>query len=263
MVKVPHGRLLFDTKSILADTLTQIDRTSKKRGLDVVDLSLLTDGLQAEREQGITIDVAYRYFSTGTRKYIIADAPGHEQYTRNMVTAASTANLAIILIDARKGVLTQTRRHSFLAHLVGIPHIVVAINKMDLVSFNQATFEKIKADYLSFAEQIGLQRAGRDIQVVPLSALTGDMLVDRGDAMSWYQAQPCWIFSESSPAAHSEQHADHFASLFSSFAAHASVDKTARTWLYGRVEPGEIAVGDAVTVLRKWLHLKSQSHSIG
>ena len=115
------GRLLYDTKTILADTLTQIEKTSKKRGMEAVDLSLLTDGLQAEREQGITIDVAYRYFSTGTRKYIIADAPGHEQYTRNMVTAASTANLAIILIDARKGVLTQTRRHSYLAHLVGQP----------------------------------------------------------------------------------------------------------------------------------------------
>jgi sulfate adenylyltransferase subunit 1 len=140
------GRLLFDTKTILADTLTQISNTSKKRGMGAVDLSLLTDGLQAEREQGITIDVAYRYFSTGTRKYIIADAPGHEQYTRNMVTAASTANLAIILIDARKGVLTQTRRHSYLAHLVGIQHIVVAVNKMDLMDYNQANYNKICAD---------------------------------------------------------------------------------------------------------------------
>jgi sulfate adenylyltransferase subunit 1 len=138
------GRLLFDSKTILADTLHAIQRTSKKRGLDVVDLSLLTDGLQAEREQGITIDVAYRYFTTGTRKYIIADAPGHEQYTRNMVTAASTADLAIILIDARKGVLTQTRRHSYLAHLVGIPHIVVAVNKMDLVDYSPATFDRIR-----------------------------------------------------------------------------------------------------------------------
>jgi signal recognition particle receptor subunit beta len=153
----------------LADTLTQISNTSKKRGMEAVDLSLLTDGLQAEREQGITIDVAYRYFSTGTRKYIIADAPGHEQYTRNMVTAASTANLAIILIDARKGVLTQTRRHSYLAHLVGIPHIVVAVNKMDLVNYDQAIYNKICADYLAFAKEIGLQRndkneAGHDIR---------------------------------------------------------------------------------------------------
>src|SRR3989304_8371798 len=150
------GRLLFDTKTILADTLMQITRTSKKRGLEAVDLSLLTDGLQAEREQGITIDVAYRYFSTGTRKYIIADAPGHEQYTRNMVTAASTANLAIILIDARKGVLTQTRRHTFLASLVGVPHIVLAVNKMDMVDYSQARFDEIVAEYKKFAAPMDL-----------------------------------------------------------------------------------------------------------
>ena len=131
------GRLLYDTKTILTDTLSQIEKTSKKKGMTALDLSLITDGLQAEREQGITIDVAYRYFSTGSRKYIIADAPGHEQYTRNMVTAASTAQLAIILIDARKGMLTQTRRHSYLTKLVGIKHIIVAINKMDLVNYDQ------------------------------------------------------------------------------------------------------------------------------
>src|SRR5918911_4170004 len=146
------GRLLLDTKAILADTLHALERTSRRRGLEAVDLSLLTDGLQAEREQGITIDVAYRYFSTGSRKYIIADAPGHEQYTRNMVTAASTANLAIILVDARKGVLTQTRRHSFIAHLVGIPHLVIAVNKMDLVGWSKETFERIAADYRAFAK---------------------------------------------------------------------------------------------------------------
>src|SRR6478736_6778391 len=147
------GRLLHDSKSIFEDQLSAITHTTRRRGMEGVDLSLITDGLQAEREQGITIDVAYRYFSTGTRKYIIADAPGHEQYTRNMVTAASTANLAIILIDARKGVLTQTRRHSYLAHLVGIPHIVVAVNKMDLVNFDKAVYDKICADYLAFATE--------------------------------------------------------------------------------------------------------------
>src|SRR5512146_3300083 len=135
------GRLLLDTRSILADALHAIERTSLRRGLEAVDLSLLTDGLQAEREQGITIDVAYRYFSTGTRKFIIADAPGHEQYTRNMVTAGSTAHLALILVDARKGVVTQTRRHSYLAHLVGIPHLVIAVNKMDLVGWSRSAFE--------------------------------------------------------------------------------------------------------------------------
>jgi len=160
------GRLLFDTKTILTDTLTQIEKTSKKRGMTAVDLSLITDGLQAEREQGITIDVAYRYFSTGTRKYIIADAPGHEQYTRNMVTAASTAHLAIILIDARKGVLTQTRRHSFLAKLVGIPHIVVAINKMDLIDYDESKYKAICESYKAFAKEIKLSE-NRTIEFVP------------------------------------------------------------------------------------------------
>ena len=136
------GRLLFDTKTILTDTLSHIEKTSKKRGMSALDLSLITDGLQAEREQGITIDVAYRYFSTGTRKYIIADAPGHEQYTRNMVTAASTAQLAIILIDGRKGMLTQTKRHSYIAKLLGIKHIVVAVNKMDLIDYDEKNIKK-------------------------------------------------------------------------------------------------------------------------
>ena len=189
------GRLLFDTKTILADTLSAIERTSQKRGMEAVDLSLLTDGLQAEREQGITIDVAYRYFSTGTRKYIIADAPGHEQYTRNMVTAASTANLAIILVDARKGVLTQTRRHSYLAHLVNIPHLLVAVNKMDLVNYDQAVFEKIKADYLAFAAQLGI----RDVRFIPLSALNGDMVVDRGESLSWYKGPTLLEILEAAP----------------------------------------------------------------
>ena len=207
------GRLLFDTKTILADTLTQISNTSKKRGMEAVDLSLLTDGLQAEREQGITIDVAYRYFSTGTRKYIIADAPGHEQYTRNMVTAASTANLAIILIDARKGVLTQTRRHSYLAHLVGIQHIVVAVNKMDLMNYDQAVYNKICADYLAFAKEIGLARdniknTGRDIKFIPMSALNGDMLVDRLDNMPWYTGETLLEILEDAPSADEEQNAE-------------------------------------------------------
>ena len=181
------GRLLYDTKTILADTLNAIEKTSAKRGMEAVDLSLLTDGLQAEREQGITIDVAYRYFSTGTRKYIIADAPGHEQYTRNMVTAASTADLAIILIDARKGVLTQTRRHSYLAHLVNIPHVVVAVNKMDLIDYDQSKFDAIVAEYKAFIAKMELFNDGRDIQFIPMSALNGDNLVDRSDAMSWYK----------------------------------------------------------------------------
>lgn len=181
------GRLLFDTKTILTDTLSNIEKTSKKRGMSALDLSLITDGLQAEREQGITIDVAYRYFSTGTRKYIIADAPGHEQYTRNMVTAASTAELAIILIDSRKGMLTQTKRHSYLAKLVGIKHIVVAINKMDLVEYDESKFKLICDEYKAFATAIDLIQPGVSLEFIPMSALNGDMIVDRGSAIDWYE----------------------------------------------------------------------------
>ena len=241
------GRLLFDTKTILVDTLHAIARTSEKRGLGAVDLSLLTDGLQAEREQGITIDVAYRYFSTGTRKYIIADAPGHEQYTRNMVTAASTANLAIILVDARKGMLTQTRRHSKLAALVGIPHLVVAINKMDLVGHSQATYEQIKADYLEFAAKVGI----RDVRFLPISALNGDMIVDRGDALDWYQGPTLLDILESAPGAHSE-HGEAFRFPVQYVCRpQDSANPALHDYrgFMGRVESGSIRVGDAVTVL--------------
>ncbi|MDR0776431.1 MAG: sulfate adenylyltransferase subunit CysN [Azonexus sp.] len=241
------GRLLYDTKAILADTLSAIERTSQKRGLSAVDLSLLTDGLQAEREQGITIDVAYRYFSTGTRKYIIADAPGHEQYTRNMVTAASTANLAIILIDARKGVLTQTRRHSKLAALVGIPHLVVAINKMDLVDYAQEVFEKIKADYLAFAAKVGIQ----DVRFVPLSALNGDMIVERGEALPWYDGPTLLDILETAPAAHTE-HAEKFRFPVQYVCRpqdSANPELHDYRGFMGRVESGTIQAGDAVTVL--------------
>ena len=175
------GRLLYDTKAILADQLAAIERTSQRRGL-ALDLSLLTDGLVAEREQGITIDVAYRYFATALRKFIIADAPGHEQYTRNMVTAASTAQLAILLVDARYGVVAQTRRHATLAHLVGIPHLVVAVNKMDVVAWRRNAFDAVVTEFQTFARRTGIV----DIRFVPMSALEGDMVVDRGDHLSWY-----------------------------------------------------------------------------
>jgi sulfate adenylyltransferase subunit 1 len=241
-----------------------MSRTSEKRGLSAVDLSLLTDGLQAEREQGITIDVAYRYFSTGTRKYIIADAPGHEQYTRNMVTAASTANLAIILIDARRGVLTQTRRHSYLAHLVGIQHIVVAVNKMDLVNYDQASYDKICADYLAFAKEIGLAQA-RDIRFIPISALAGDMLVDRLDNMDWYQGETLLEILEKAPAAHTEnQEAFRFPVQFVC-RPHASADAELHDYrgFMGRIESGEIAVGDAVTVLPNGYQSKVKAIQLG
>ena len=248
------GRLLFDTKTILADTLSAIERTSSKRGMTAVDLSLLTDGLQAEREQGITIDVAYRYFSTGTRKYIIADAPGHEQYTRNMVTAASTANLAIILIDARKGVLTQTRRHSYLAKLVGIPHLIVAVNKMDLVDYDQATFERIVADYKEFAAQLGIQ----DMRFIPLSALNGDMVVDRGDSLNWYEGPTLIEILEQAPAAQTEQAESFRFPVQFVCRPHASDNPELHDYrgFMGRVEAGEIKVGDSVTVLPNGLTSK-------
>ena len=241
------GRLLYDSKTILADTLHAIEKTSQKRGLGAVDLSLLTDGLQAEREQGITIDVAYRSFSTGTRKYIIADAPGHEQYTRNMVTAASTANLAIILIDARKGVLTQTRRHSKLAALVGIPHLVVAINKMDLVDYSQEAYEKIKADYLAFAAKVGIE----DIRFIPLSALNGDMIVDRGDKLGWYDGPTLMEILEAAPAAHTEHDEPFRFPVQYVCRPQDSANPELHDYrgFMGRVESGSIQVGDAVTVL--------------
>ncbi|MDG9929877.1 MULTISPECIES: sulfate adenylyltransferase subunit CysN [unclassified Pseudomonas] len=183
------GRLLHDSKMIYEDHLEAITKDSKKVGTtgDEVDLALLVDGLQAEREQGITIDVAYRYFSTAKRKFIIADTPGHEQYTRNMATGASTCDLAIILIDARYGVQTQTRRHSFIASLLGIKHIVVAINKMDLKGFDQGVFEQIKADYLQFAEKINLKTSS--LHFVPMSALKGDNVVNKSERSPWYQGQ--------------------------------------------------------------------------
>ena len=179
------GRLLHDTRQIYEDQLSSLHNDSKRHGTqgEKIDLALLVDGLQAEREQGITIDVAYRYFSTEKRKFIIADTPGHEQYTRNMATGASTCDLAILLIDARKGVLDQTRRHSFIATLLGIRHLVVAVNKMDLVEYSETVFEQFKQDYLDFAQQLPTDL---DIKFVPLSALEGDNVATPSEKMSWY-----------------------------------------------------------------------------
>ena len=176
------GRLLYDSKSIMVDQLEAIGRQTKNREEGEIDLALLTDGLRAEREQGITIDVAYKYFSTPKRKFIIADAPGHIQYTRNMVTGASNANLVIILVDARNGVVEQTRRHSIIASLLNIPHVVVAINKMDLVDYSQDVYHNIVIDYADVAKSLGLE----DVTYVPISALNGDNIVDRSQFMPWY-----------------------------------------------------------------------------
>jgi len=177
------GRLLYDSKSIFQDQLEAVEESSKSKGFDYVDLSLLTDGLKSEREQGITIDVAYRYFATPKRKFIIADTPGHIQYTRNMVTGASTANLAIILIDARKGMLEQTHRHAFIASLLRIPHAIVCVNKMDLVDYSEAVYDGIVSDFNAFSSKLGI----KDIQYIPISALNGDNVVNRSENMDWYE----------------------------------------------------------------------------
>jgi len=177
------GRLLYDTKSIFADQLEAVERTSRQRGDEYTNLALLTDGLRAEREQGITIDVAYRYFATPRRKFIIADTPGHIQYTRNMVTGASTANLALILVDARHGVVEQTRRHAFLASLLRVPHVVLCVNKMDLVGYDRDVFERVRDEFRSFAAKLEIN----DLTVIPVSALQGDNIVSRSAAMPWYE----------------------------------------------------------------------------
>ncbi len=180
------GRLLHDTKSIFEDQLESIERTSEKRGDEHTDLALLTDGLRAEREQGITIDVAYRYFATPKRKFVIADTPGHIQYTRNMVTGASTANLALLLIDARKGVLEQTRRHALLSSLLGVPHLVLCVNKMDLVDYSQDIYDEIREEFTQFAAKLDIT----DLGFVPISALEGDNVVDQSMNMPWFHGQP-------------------------------------------------------------------------
>ncbi len=177
------GRLLYDSQSVLEDQLASVQKSKVNRSTGPIDFSLLTDGLRAEREQGITIDVAYRYFTTPRRKFIIADTPGHEQYTRNMATGASTADAAIVLIDATKGVLRQSRRHAFIASLLGVQHIIAAVNKMDLVGFSQDVFDRISADFREFAGQLGVH----NLYAVPVSALEGDNVVQRSKRMPWFE----------------------------------------------------------------------------
>ncbi len=180
------GRLLYDSKSIFEDQISSVEKTSKRKGLETIDLALFTDGLKDEREQGITIDVAYRYFTTPKRKFIIADTPGHIQYTRNMVTGASTANVAIVLIDARKGVIEQTKRHSYIASLLQISHIIVCVNKMDLVDFSEKVFNDIVGQY----EEISSKMMIKDVRYIPISALDGDNVVNRSKRTPWYQNAP-------------------------------------------------------------------------
>ena len=243
------GRLLHDSKSIFEDQLSAITNTSHKRGMKDVDLSLLTDGLQAEREQGITIDVAYRYFATPKRKFIIADTPGHEQYTRNMVTGASTANLAIILIDARKGVLTQSRRHAYLASLMGIPHLVVAINKMDLVDYSRDVVKKISQEFAKFADKLGLD----NIVYIPMSALNGDMVVERGNNLSWYKGVTLMDLLENIPIDH-DINLEDFRFPIQLVCRPKTEELHDFRGYMGRIESGQIAVGDKVTVFPSGLN---------
>ena len=198
------GRLLYDSKAIFEDQLEAIEESSRKRGDENVNLALLTDGLRAEREQGITIDVAYRYFATPRRKFIIADTPGHVQYTRNMVTGASTANLAIILVDARKGVVEQTCRHSFIASLLQIQHIAVCVNKMDLVDYSEEVYQNIVKDYKDFASRLDVPH----IEFIPISALNGDNVVDKSTNMDWYQGSSLLYYLETVYLGHEHNHVD-------------------------------------------------------
>lgn len=237
------GRLLHDSKMIFEDQLAAIKNDSKKSGTtdNEFDLALLVDGLQSEREQGITIDVAYRYFSTDKRKFIIADTPGHEQYTRNMATGASTADLAIILIDARYGVQTQTRRHSFITKLLGIKHLIIAVNKMDLLDFREERFEEIKKDYLNFAKEIGLTQ---DITLIPISALNGDNVVNRSEQSPWFKGDTLMNTLENIEIS-SDRDLEHFR-MPVQYVNRPNLDFRG---FCGTVSSGVIKKGDSITVL--------------
>jgi len=239
------GRLLYDSKSIFEDQLEAMEESSRRRGDENVNLALLTDGLKAEREQGITIDVAYRYFATPKRKFIISDTPGHIQYTRNMVTGASTANLAIILIDARKGVIEQTKRHSFIANLLRIQHLVVAVNKMDLVDYSEEVYNQIIKDYREFASRLDNIV---EITAIPLSALNGANVVDKSDTMPWYQGPSLLYHLENVYVGGEENHVD------ARFPVQWVIRPMSDEWhdfrgYAGRVAGGVFKPGDEVTVL--------------
>ncbi|MGJ9420285.1 sulfate adenylyltransferase subunit 1 [Massilia sp. CMS3.1] len=247
------GRLLFDSKGIFADQLAAVSRSKHKRTVgDTIDLSLLTDGLEAEREQGITIDVAYRYFATPKRKFIIADTPGHEQYTRNMVTGASTADAVIILVDVSKvklredggvDLLIQTKRHSTIAHLLQIEHVIVAVNKMDLIGYDQAIYDRIVAAYAEFAASLGL----KDVTAIPLSALAGDNVVDRSAKMDWYTG-PTLIELLESLSVYDEAHDAPFRFPVQLVARHNGHEANDFRGYMGRIESGKVSVGDKLVV---------------
>jgi sulfate adenylyltransferase subunit 1 len=238
------GRLLLDSKSLYEDQLESIENTSKKRGFDYVDLSLLTDGLKSEREQGITIDIAYRYFSTPKRKFIIADTPGHLQYTRNMITGASTANLALILIDARKGILEQTKRHSFIASLLKIPHLIVCINKMDLVDYSELVYNEIVQNYQDFFSKLDIH----DVRFIPISALNGDNVVNSSDEMKWYNGGTLMYNLENTYISSDVNHID--ARLPIQYVIRPQTHKFRDYRGYaGKIEGGAFKKGDRIKVL--------------
>ena len=238
------GRLLYDSKSIFQDQIDAVETSSKNKGFDYVDLSLLTDGLKSEREQGITIDVAYRYFATPKRKFIVADTPGHIQYTRNMVTGASTANLAIILIDARKGMLEQTHRHSFIASLLRIPHAIVCINKMDLVDYSEEVYDKIVADFKAFSSKLDIS----DIQFIPISALNGDNVVNKSEKMDWYKGSTMMYHLETVHISSDYNHIDCRFPIQSVIRPHTLDNQDFRGFA-GRIDGGIFKPGDKVKTL--------------
>ena len=238
------GRLLYDSKSIFQDQLDAVEESSKNKGFDYVDLSLLTDGLKSEREQGITIDVAYRYFATPKRKFIVADTPGHIQYTRNMVTGASTANLAIILIDARKGMLEQTQRHSFIASLLRIPHAIVCINKMDLVDYSEEVYNKIVSEFKVFSSKLEI----KDIQFIPISALVGDNVVNKSENMDWYEGSTMMYHLETVHISSDHNHIDCRFPIQSVIRPHTLDNQDFRGFA-GRIDGGIFKPGDKVKTL--------------
>ncbi|MDG1850093.1 MAG: GTP-binding protein [Flavobacteriales bacterium] len=238
------GRLLYDSKSIFQDQLDAVEKSSQIKGFDYVDLSLLTDGLKSEREQGITIDVAYRYFATPKRKFIIADTPGHIQYTRNMVTGASTANLAIILIDARKGILEQTHRHAFIASLLQIPHAIVCVNKMDLVDYKQDVYDKIVEEFKEFSSKLNI----KDVQFIPISALAGDNVVNRSENMPWYEGSTLMYQLEHVHIASDYNHVDCRFPIQSVIRPHTLEFQDYRGYA-GRIDGGVFKAGDKIKVL--------------
>jgi len=238
------GRLLYDSKSIFQDQIDAVEASSKNKGFDYVDLSLLTDGLKSEREQGITIDVAYRYFATPKRKFIVADTPGHLQYTRNMVTGASTANLAIILIDARKGMLEQTHRHCFIASLLRIPHAIVCVNKMDLVDHSEVVYNKIVSDFKAFASKLDIT----DIQFIPISALKGDNVVHKSENMPWYQGSTLMYHLETVHISSDYNHIDCRFPVQSVIRPHTLNNQDFRGFA-GRIDGGVFKPGDRVKTL--------------